>query len=376
MSNQKLMANFRRRIVPNKVIRIKRSLPGKAKILVQVRDEIKQEDVIGKSVNSGGFSVVKLAKSLGVSPGDADRYLQKKMGQQLYQGELLAQKKTFIGNKVVIAPTDGVLESYDKRSGNLRLNLLAKETLVAAGVNGIVEAIDYSRNEVTIKTVGTQIFGVMGSGVTRSGVLTFIKGGQLVQERQITQEMTNHIIVADALIYEDAIKLAMSLGVFGIICGGMQLSAFESMVGSLELHHRAGNDVGISLMVTEGFGPIMIGEDILTLIKSYEGRFVFLNGNIAQLLLPATSEDSILISRKTSLPNNLISEIYPEITTQEIEVGAKARVIWPPFMGAYGKVVAIDQSPSVLLSGINTYLVTIETTKRKIKVPYSNIELV
>lgn len=373
---QKLLANFRTRIIPNRIVRVRRIFPGKSHIQVQVREEVNPEDIIGKSLSSGGFSVVNLAADLGISAQDGEKYLQKKIGDHLYQGELLAEKKNLLGKKIVTSPTDGILESYDKKTGSLRLNLLNKELLVTSGVHGIVEAINPAQNEVIIKTMGTQVFGILGSGKERGGILQFISGGGLVQKRQIDESMRTHILVAQSLIYGDAIKQAMSLNVSGIISGGIEFDTYESIIKNMDEHKSRGSDVGISMMVSEGFGPIVMGSDILSTLQLYEGKFVFLNGNSSQLLLPSTNVDSILTIRKTALPNLKIPEVSPEITIKEIEVGANARVIWPPFIGAYGKVVAIDQTPSMLSSSINTFLVTLETNKRKIKIPYTNIELV
>jgi transcription antitermination factor NusG len=68
--------------------------------------------------------------------------------------------------------------------------------------------------------------------------------------------------------------------------------------------------------------------------------------------------------------------VAPEIMLKNIKISDRVRITWPPFMGTIGKVIALDNQATKLESGIITYLLTIETSSKKIKVPYTNIELI
>lgn len=370
-------ANLRHRIIVNKVKLVKRVLPGKGVIMILKNEEVKPEDVLGKYTFSPGFSVVKLAQKLKVSPKEAARYLQRPIGSSIFKGELLALKQGLLGKTEVLAPTDGVLEEYNTQTGELRLKFLAKETKLVSGVYGIVESVDKEKGEVVIKTLVTEIFGIMGSGNERSGQLNILsKPGTLVQPSQITPDMSKHIVVAGSAIYGETLRKATGYGVSGIISGGINAGDFRALAGTVDPRKRVGNDVGISVLVTEGFGLIPIGDDIFKILSQYDQKFVFMKGNTSSIYLPSLNPDSILSLRKVALPQSKSPEVSPELNLAEVSLGQKVRVIWPPFMGAQGVVIAIDKTVTVLESGISTVLITIDTPYKKLKVPFANLEII
>lgn len=371
-----LTANIRTRVLQNQTVHIKRVLPGKGKITVKKNEEIKPYDILGSYILSAGFSSINIAKKLGVNPKRGEIFLQKPLGSTIFRGELLALRNELIGQKTITAPTDGYLDSYNQDTGELRIRFLTKELKLTSGVFGIVDDVNLSSNEILIKTFVTQAFGLFGSGIEREGILNIISTeGNIIQAKQIQESMSNQILVAGALIYGDALKRAIGIGVQGVITGGISAYDYKSMVGVLDPTKKIGTDEGISIVATEGYGPIPIGDDIFQQLKNFNGKYVFVNGNQGKILLPIGNADSILSLRKIALPIKKSPESLPEIKMGEIEVGQKVRVIWPPFMGAQGKVLGIDASTSILESGLKTFLVTVETKNRKIKVPFTNLEI-
>ncbi len=372
-----LFANVRFRVIENRCIHVKRSVSGKGQVGVRVGQELQPQDIIGNSEISSGFTVVEVAKKLGVSPSEIQRYLQRSVGSKIFKGELLASKKGLLGNKVITSPTDGLIESLDPQKGELKLRFLVQPMPITSGVFGIVDAVDKSSGEVLIKTLVTEVYGVLGTGNERSGVLALLsRQGELTNADKITPELESRIIVAGGLLYGEVLKKAVALGVHGIVCGGMNFSDLKSMVGSVNPTRRLGTDVGISLIVSEGLGPVGIGDDIYKVIAAHQGNFAFINGNIGRLILPSNRIDSILTLRKTALPQSKAPDIAPELSLNEIRAGQKVRVIWPPFFGMQGVVLEQDSNSTVLESGISTIMVTIQTPKQKIKVPFPNIEII
>lgn len=372
-----LTANFRPRIKENTLTRIKRMLIGQGKINVVVNVEVAPPDILGQYERSGGFFAVKLAKLLGVNDKNGDRYLQRQMGSRIYKGELLALRKGIFGKRAITAPTDGILEVYDPNKGELRLRSLPKVVPLTSGVYGIVESINKVTGEIFIKTMGTEVIGVLGAGVERGGILKIMNNASgMVSERQITGQLEGHIIVAGAFIHGESLKKAVECNLSGIISGGLNARDYKAMTGYVNPTLRIGSDPGISILATEGFGSLSIGQDVMEVVKSHNGRYVFLSGNAGRLLLPSVDPDSIMALHKVVLPKVIKPEGAIDISLGEINLGSGVRIIWPPFSGAQGKVVAIDKSLTTLDSGVSTYLLTIDTGKRRIRVPYPNVELI
>lgn len=377
MINNPLFANKRIRVNRGICQRIKRSLKGPGKILARVNTEIVPHDVLGNFKLTTGFSKVSLASKLGVSPQDASQYIKKNVGEIIYKGELIAFKKTLFGKSEVVSPTDGIFESFDKDSGEISLRMVAKDMSLTSGVFGVVEEVDHIKGEIIIRSMLTEIYGIVGTGSEREGFVNVISGASdLVNPDKIPDDCKGQILIAGSLLLEANIKKGLSNNASGIVCGGLNLDDYLSMAISIDKTKRVGTEIGISILATEGFGPIPIGPDIYELLKEHHSKFALIEANQGKLLLPSGDPDSILSCRKVSLPKTQVSGIQPELELKEIELGFRVRLIWPPFLGAQGEVVAIDNTPTKLESGIQTYLLTVSTPYKKIRVPYTNVEMI
>lgn len=370
------VAAKRVRIRPDTPIHVKRELQGKGKLSVAVGQEVAPHDILGESIVSAGFSVINLVRELGVSREEALKCLQRPLGARFYKGELIALKKGLVGKKIVTSPTDLVAESYNAETGDLHLKFLPKQIPMTAGVYGIVDSVDQLSGEVLIKTLATEVYGVLGSGYERSGLLYVIDTHGLIHPNQITTFFSQKILMVNGLIFGESLRKVVGYGAHGVICGGLNMADYLAMVGEVSPRKRVGNDIGISIMATEGFGSLLLGEDILSVIRRYQEKFVFMNGNTCKLILPTLQVDSILSLRKISLPIIKTPQIAPTVGVGTISKGSRIRVINPPFMGLQGVVIGVDQTPTLLPSGISTYLLTVDSPGRKIKVAYPNVELI
>ncbi len=376
-------ANFRERIRLNNFLRVKRTLEGKGAFKASIGQVVEPKDILGTYERSGGFTTVNLARQLGTSVGSAKNFLKKNIGDKIFKGELLASRKSVFGERVITAPTDAIIESFNETRGELTLKYLPAMVHVPAGVYGIVEQ-KTSLNEVIIKTMAHEIFGIFGTGKQKEGFLVFLDGkGNLTNKSQITKELKGNIVVSGALVYKDAIEASISLGVGALITGGLNLQDFVSISGeinqlsSIESITKMGTDIGVDLIVTEGFGPLPLGDDIFDLTSKQSGIYCFAYGNSATLLLPVGDPDVILKLRKIEFPKiEQNPERIPQIVVKEILVGQRVRLVWTPFMGAQGRVISVDKLPTTLPSGISTHLLTIETKLRVLKVPYTNVEII
>ena len=221
---------------------------------------------------------------------------------------------------------------------------------------------------------------MLGSGRTRDGnliILGFRDG--LINKADVSPKYDEHILVGGSLVFKDSISAAISSGVNGIITGGINANDYQSMAGGRILFpHKLENDVGISLLVCEGFGSVAIGEDIYALLKEYNGKFVAMEGNRAILDLPSFESKSIVRVKSTQLPPILDEppDLEEAIKLGELKVGSIVRAVGNTYAGEQGRVSSIDQTETVLPSGIRAILVTIETKRRKIQLPVANLELI
>jgi hypothetical protein len=380
MSN--LVANRRIRVIPSVITYVTRTLQGHGRITVSVGQQVTPEDIIGKSTISAGFRNINLAKVLNCSGPECKKYLQRPLGQTIYKGELLALKpgSLFSQKKMLLAPTDGRIDSYDDKTGQLRLSFLPHDKDLAAAVFGIVSKVDNLKGEAVIKTQVTEIYGLFGTGKSREGALKVLgQRGDLLGKSILRDDLAGQIVAGGALIYSDAIAAAVSKGIFGLITGGVNAADYRSMAGGrLTFPQKFGTDIGIGLLVCEGFGSVPLGEDIFNILLEYNGRFAILEGNKGRLLLPTCEADCMATITKTELPRieaDLVNALS-EVQAVDLKLGQVVRVISSPFLGEQGQIISIDAKPTTIPTGIIVNLVTIQSKTRKLKVPYTNLEII
>lgn len=361
------------------LIRMRRSLRGKGTLNVSLGQQVSPEEIIGTSTISSGFRILNLSTLLSVSPSEVENHLTRQIGQRIYKGELLASKKGFLlSGKKVVAPTDGILDFLNSKTGELRLSFIPKKVELPAGVYGIVEAVDREKGLVIIRTQVSRIHGMFGSGGPRDGILQILNAkDSLVSKTAIAAKYNEYVLVGRNLFFKEAITASISAGVRGIITGGLNAKDYKAMAGGrLIFPKKLDNDIGISIVVCEGFGSIPIGDDIFEILSEYEGRFVYVDGNKAQILLPSFESSSLTTVKNTQLPEFLDEESTPEEKELELKIGLKVRVVGSSFSGEQGKIVAINESETLLPSGLRAYLVTVEGSRRKIQVPVANCEVI
>lgn len=378
-----LLAPQRVRIQKEAVVRIIRSLKAPGRIIVAPNQEVSPAEIIGTAFVSAGFRTINLAGLLGVAPPDIGKYLKRPVGQKIYKGELLAYKSSFFGGKKnIISPTDGVLDYLDLKTGEARLKFLPKKQDLPAGVYGIVEAVDSQKGRVVIRAEASLIFGMFGSGRVKDGILHILTArDEFLEKRSVAPGLGDHILVDGSLLFRDVITSAISAGVSGIITGGINARDYRSMSGNrLVFPKRSENDVGVSIVVCEGFGSVPIGEDIYELLKSFNDRFVSVDGNKAIICLPSFQSQSMTKVRSTGLPpmqeSELLSYSGGESGLADIKQGLFVRVIGNSYQGDQGRVLAVDRTETLMPSGIKTFMAAIETKRSRFKIPVANLEII
>lgn len=365
----------RLRLEKDIVTHITKILPGSGKFVVQAGREVTPDEIIGTSIACGGFRIINIASLLNVPPKMAGKYLQKKAGQRIYTGELLAYKQGGIlqGKKIITVPTDGTLDFINSTNGDVKISFPPKKINMPAGVFGVVEFVDNAHGKIFIRTQVTRVHGLFGSGRQRGGILRILDNkNDLISAKSISDKDNEHILVGKGLIYKEAISAAISKGVSGIITGGVNVKDYKGMAGS--------TDVGVSLIVCEGFGLVPVGKDILDVLIENNQKYIFIDGNKAIVNLPDTSSQCMLKIKGTRLPLNMETDIIGHqvslIDSSSLTLGVRVRVIGTTYLGEQGKIVKIDKSKTKLASGIWAHLLTIETKFRKLQIPVDNIELI
>jgi hypothetical protein len=332
-------------------VRIERKLPGPGKIMVQVGDQVKQEDVIGEAEVSGGFRKIQLGQILGVSEENLERELLKKPGETVYKGEPLAKSRGFMGfrRKVYLSPADGVLEEV--AGGEVTIRFVPSEMKLSAGFSGKIEEVLEGKYAV-IETSAARVRGVIGVGKTRFGNLKVIgKQNEFLLPQHLDSSTVGKIVVGGALVTEDTIEKALAIGVRGLVCGGIN---FQETLGWSE-----GSDIGLTIVATEGYGLHPLGEDVFSALTHLDGQYAAISGETAEIFI--ASEGSA-------------AEEAP--TWRELKTGDVVRVVGGQDLGKFGPAEETSKEPVKLPSGITMPVVTFHQNSEKIAAPWQNLEII
>jgi hypothetical protein len=366
----KLLAKIKRRIEEGQKQLLERSLETPGKILVKKGDKVKTEDIIAEGVLTSGFRSIALSDILGVRPKEAGRFILKKEGEKVRPGEIIAQKRGFFGlsKKTVSSPIEGTFGGYDSESGTLRLEFLPKIQRLAAICDGEVEEVP-DRKTVIISCAVSKVYGVCGSGRTREGVLRIIaKEDDFLLPSAIDESCSGSVIVGGALVSKAALNKAIAVGVSGIIAGGINARDFFEIGGVSTSPFWTSSDIGLTLILTEGFGRCGMSAGIFSHLEKHKDRYVLIDGDKAVLTIPQSLETQ-------TKPLAKYGKTYKEWVEREIETGDKVRIIDYDFLGVEGIVKNISSKSTPILGGLITHMVEIETKEGKIEVPYQNIEI-
>lgn len=375
-----IFVNRRIRVAIDKITHVRRNLPSTVtKINVKVGDEVAPNHILAEGKYSVGFRIINLAKELGVNPKEAIKFVTRPLGSNIFSGELLASKKGVfgLGEKILLSPDDGILEYYDEKMGVLKIKLFPKIAKLACGVWGIVDEVNEAKGIIVIRTAASFIYGVLGSGKEREGILNVIGSKEvLVGSRQLEKTMKGQIIVGGGVIFADGLEKAIEYGITGIISGGIDAKNYKSVAGGWNIFKKRWADVGLSILITEGFGSVPMGDDIFDFLQRNHGNFCILDGNRNRLILPSSSQNSMIYIRKTKLPENSFVEVDQELFAERLQLKQQVRIIGSENFGKQGIVEAIDRISSKLPSGVISTLVTVDTKKKKIRVCYHNLEII
>lgn len=356
---------LRKRVVFSENERITYEFPAHTKLHVKQGDDVTPETILAEYEVSWGFRIFHVGQALRLRSAAAKKSLQKQVGQRMYEGEVVAQTSSLLPfqKKQFKSPVDGILQSVTE-NGDITVSMLPQRVIQASLFWGNVEEVNQNQEndkkglstdsvKIIIKTQVAKLYGIMGSGKRREGrIVTVGAPSDFVLPQKMESSVENSIIVAGSLIEHGVLEKALLLKASGIIAGGIHLRDATAM--GIKLPHDAteGTDVGITIVITEGFGPVSIGDVHYSLLSKYNGRYGIINGNTASLLIPLKLGE--ISKGQAKLEGEQASETIP------LKTGMVVRILSQSEFGKIGVVKEIAKKPEMLASGLSELLISVE----------------
>ena len=351
-----------------------RRLPLLGDILVKMGDKVSYDTVVARTEVPGDPVLVKATLLLGVDNDEIRDFVHKKEGDQVEKDEVMGRYRMLFGliNRQVASPIDGVIESVSELSGQIIIRPDPIPVEVKAYIPGRVVKV-MPREGVVIETQAAFIQGILGLGGESHGVLRVAVDSpeEELTADKISGEDRGRIVVGGSLIAYDAFKRAVEVGAAGLVAGGMNYTDVTDIMGeALGVAITGEEELGLTLIITEGFGKMNMSRRTFQLLKSFEGRVAAING--ATQIRAGVMRPEIIIPHEEEA-----EEASGEELSAGMQPGTTVRIIRQPYFGAIGAVVSLPVELQKVETGSDVRVLVVRLEDgRDVTVPRANVEII
>ncbi len=358
------------------LVRKNRILPLKGDVIVKVGDRVRPSDVVARTHLPGNVVPLNVANKLAIAPEDIEMVMLKKVGDPIRNGEKIAVAKSLFGllKNECQATIDGTIESISHITGQVLQRGEPTPVEVTAYLDGEVTEV-IPREGVVVACMASFVQGIFGIGGETSGNLKIVTPDNttVLSDDRIDGSHSGKIIVGGSLVTAAALKKAISVGVHGIVVGGFDDKDLRDFLGyDIGVAITGSEDIGTTLVVTEGFGQINMALKTFDLLRAHEGQMACING--------ATQIRAGVIRPEVVIPSGDDGRVAAAPTAMPLEglkIGSPIRIIRHPYFGRLGRVSELPSPLAVLESESRARVLEVEFDDgKKAMVPRANVEAI
>lgn len=362
------------KVIPCTLLRKKRLLPIPGKVLVAMDQQVEAQDIVAQTELPGKVFSVNVANRLAVSPEEIQGFMLKKEGDQVKKGEVIAENKPFLKwfKTSVDSPVEGIVETVSTVTGQVLLREPPRKLPIQAYVKGkVVEVVpDFG---VTVESEGTFIQGIFGIGGETTGEIAVVANSpdEDLAPESLSETHRGKIVIGGKHVGLATINRAVELGVHAIVAGGLHDRDLRKLLGyDIGVAVTGTEKIGLTLIVTEGFGLIPMAEYTFKLLSSRNGEQASVSG--ATQIRAGVMRPEIIVP---GYPKN-VTTCKQEEGRGWIEPGDPVRIIREPHFGVIGVVKSLPPELTRIGSESNARVLEVTLPGGEILViPRANIEV-
>ena len=332
--------------------------------MVKVGEAVVPDQIVARAMLPGPLQTLKLAERLGVEAKDAPAIFQLKVGDPIEKGQLVAETKGLFGRlfkQSVTSDHTGTVESISEVTGNVLIREPSIPVDIRAYIPGRISEVLENEGAV-VETRGAMV------GTIRIAVSD---ASQPLLPADIKDTDQGVILVGGSGISYEAIERAVAVGASGIVAGGIRDSDLIRFLGyDIGVAIAGQEQIGLTIIVTEGFGFLSIADRTFNLLKSLEGMEASVNG--ATQIRAGVIRPELVVAKPST---NTSLESDPEAF--ELKTGSPIRIIREPYFGKLGVVTDLPATLKVLESGTEVRVLSARLTDgEEVMVPRANVEII
>jgi hypothetical protein len=358
------------------VVRRRRMLSLPGRVLVGMGETVRANQAVARAELPGKVYPLNLANQLGVAPDEIHEYVIKKAGEPVQKDEILAENKPLIKwfKTEILSPVTGTVESVSPVTGQVLLREPPRVLELLGYIDGrVVEVIP--QQGVVVETTCSLVQGIFGiGGETRGNIVIAVTSpDEALSPRHFTADMKGKIVVGGSFISSEALARAKEVGVAGLVIGGIHDKDLRALLGyDLGVAITGTEQVGFTLILTEGFGTIPMAGKTFKLLTAHAGQQASISG--------ATQIRAGVIRPEIIIPKDGASGDHAMAPVQEregIRVGDQVRIIRDPLFGRIGEVASLPSDLQKIPTESDVRVMEVRfADNSKAMIPRANIELI
>ena len=352
-----------------------RRLPLEGAVVVQVGDQVHADQIVARTELPGKIFPVNIANQLGVAPSRIKGLLRKDVGDSVTKDEVIAETPGIMGffKSEAKAIVSGTIQSISTITGQVIFQAHPVPVEIDAYIDGTVVEIIPDEGCV-IQAAAALIQGIFGlGGEVKADLMMGVSAPtEILKPEHITAEMKGKIVIGGAYLTLETLQKAIDLDVAGVVTGGFDYDDIKKLLGyEVGVAITGGEDLGLTLVVTEGFGHIQMAPGTFSLLQSKVGKQASING--ATQIRAGVIRPEIVVTSDHNVPD----ERYTPPEPTGISMGDPVRGIRAPFFGQLGKVVELPVEPEALESESRARVMVIEFEDgQRARLPRANVEVI
>ncbi len=368
------------KIKSSMTVRVIRRLPIPGEVTVKEGEAVSFDTIVAKTSIPGDVVVDNAALVIGIDPMDGEeieRYMIKKTGDPVEKGELVAKRTELFGlvKRFYNAPVSGSVEYFSNLTGSIAIRSAPVDVQVNAYVAGKVAEV-LPREGVVIESKAAFMQGIFGIGGRTHGPLKTVVNSptDVLTADKITSEYAGKILIGGSMVAHDALRKAAEVRAKGIVVGGIAMKdLFDFMGSEIGVAITGEEEIGITLIVTEGFGKMNMAARTFELLKQFEGKEAAING--ATQIRAGVLRPEIIIPLETGAVK--AEAEGEELFKKGMSSGMRVRIIRDPYFGALGNIsgLPVDLQRVDTESLVRVLDVALDDG-RTVTVPRANVEII
>ena len=363
------------RVSPRTVVARTRRLPLSGQVLVDVGDRVRPDTVVAETYLPGPVHNVNVANALAITPEEVPGCMHMQQDEPVEKGALIAESKGIFGlfKSSVRSPASGTIEMVSEVTGQV----LIREPSTPVRINAYLDGTVTERlpgEGVVVETAGACIQGIFGvGGETHAPIRQIVESPEdEVTGDMIDDRLRGRIVCCGSMITLDALRKLIEVGASGVVVGGMRYHDIGDLLGyQIGVAVTGGEDIGLTMVVTEGFGRLPMAERTFELLRSLQDREASVSG--ATQIRAGVIRPEIIIKSDGSET----SSVRTDPAGRGLEAGSLVRLIREPWFGELATVASLPEQPVRLPTGAFARVLEARRTNGTlVTVPRANVEIV